>query len=391
LDSVLHNPGFPMTRIRNVLLSAAAAFATLSAASSAKAEAHDEKLSVSRVEVKGDEVVWSIDVALQGLQKVIEFRADPIDLSERQLQEMKGAITQYLGKCLTVEINGREVQAEAGTLEPLYETFIASGEKYIAHARQQFRFRGGAPVKTLKLSLAVFSTLTDRHEAALNVSWGGAPKTFKRTGPFELELTQSRVQPTFWSTGGEFLLWGMHHILIGYDHIAFLLALLLGAQKIGEMIRVVTSFTVAHSITLLLAATDVVRLPSRVTESLIAASIVYVAVENYFIRDAKHRWVLTFAFGLVHGLGFSSVLRERLQDLDSIALPVVSFNLGVELGQISILLVVFPLLAWIRKAPDLTLAERRQRLLVRLGSAPIMLLGLAWLVDRVFRLEKMPF
>src|SRR5262249_4800918 len=197
-------------------------------------------------------------------------------------------------------------------------------------------------------------------------------------------LTQSRVQPTFWSTAGEFLLWGMHHILIGYDHIAFLLALLLGARKIGEMVRVVTSFTVAHSITLLLAATDEIRLPSRVTESLIAASIVYVAVENYFIKDAKHRWMLTFAFGLVHGLGFSSVLRERLQDIDSIAVPVVSFNLGVELGQIAILLVVFPLLAWIRKAPDLTLAERRQRLLVRIGSAPIMLLGLAWLVDRIF-------
>jgi hydrogenase/urease accessory protein HupE len=353
--------------------------------------AHDEKLSVSRVEVRPDEVVWSIDVALQGLQKILEFPADPIDLSERQLQEMKGAITRYLGKCLSLEINGREVQAEAGTLEPVYETFIASGEKYIAHARQQFRFRGGDPVKTVKLSLAVFSTLTDRHEAVLTVSWGGPPKAFKRSGPFELELTQSRIHPTFRNTAGEFLLWGMHHILIGYDHISFLLALLLGARKIGEMIRVVSSFTVAHSITLLLAATDVLRLPPGLTESLIAASIVYVAVENYFINDAKHRWVLSFAFGLVHGLGFSSALRERLQDLDSIAVPVLSFNLGVELGQIAILLVIFPLLAWIRRAPDPTLAERRQRLLVRIGSAPILILGLAWLLDRIFQRHWMPF
>jgi hypothetical protein len=116
-----------------------------------------------------------------------------------------------------------------------------------------------------------------------------------------------------------------------------------------------------------------------------------VAAENYFIKDARFRWVLTFAFGLVHGLGFSSVLRERLQDLPSIALPVVSFNLGVELGQIAILLVVFPVLVWIRKASDEKAADRRQQLLVRIGSAPILLLGAFWLVDRVFQRNWMPF
>src|SRR5437588_12053532 len=107
----------------------------------------------------------------------------------------------------------------------------------------------------------------------------------------------------------------MHDSFDVFDHIAFLMALLLAALRLGDMVRVVTSFTVAHSITLLLAAMNVIRLPGPVTESLIAASIVYVAAENFFIKDARHRWILTFAFGLVHGLGFSSVLRERLQDL----------------------------------------------------------------------------
>jgi hypothetical protein len=183
----------------------------------------------------------------------------------------------------------------------------------------------------------------------------------------------------------------MHHILIGYDHIAFLLALLIGAQRMGEMVRVVTSFTVAHSLTLLLAALDKIRLAPAVTESLIALSIVYVAAENYFLKDGRHRWVLTFAFGLVHGLGFSSVLRERLQDIESIALPVLSFNVGVELGQIAILLVAFPVLTLIRKGPDEESSARRRRLLVRIGSAPIGLLGLAWFVDRAFQLGRMPF
>jgi hypothetical protein len=148
---------------------------------------------------------------------------------------------------------------------------------------------------------------------------------------------------------------------------------------------------VAHSLTLLLAALDKIRLPLPVTESLIALSIVYVAAENYVLKVSRHRWVLTFAFGLVHGLGFSTVLRERLQDLESIALPVVSFNLGVELGQIAILLVAFPILALIRRGADETASARRQRLLVRIGSAPIALLGLAWFLDRAFQKGWMPF
>jgi hypothetical protein len=157
------------------------------------------------------------------------------------------------------------------------------------------------------------------------------------------------------------------------------------------MLKVVTSFTVAHSITLLLAALDVIRVSGAVTESLIAASIVHVAAENYFIKEGGHRWILTFAFGLVHGLGFSSVLRARLQDLGSIAVPVVSFNLGVEVGQIAILLVALPVLIWIRKGSDEAASERRRRRPVRVGSMPILLLGLFWLIDRVFQLNLMPF
>jgi hydrogenase/urease accessory protein HupE len=353
--------------------------------------AHDEKLSISRVDVKDDGIVWTVDVSLVGLEKVITLAGDPLDLTESRFQGMKDDIVAYLRTCMKVEINGELVVPEPGGLEPIYETFVATGEKYIAHARQQFRFKSAAPVKRATLSGGFFKTKTDQHHAVLNISWNGAMRNYSRYGPFELEITPSRIHPTFRSTFGEFLLWGMHHILIGYDHIAFLLALLLGAQKLGEVVRVVTSFTVAHSLTLLLAAKEVITLPSAVTESLIALSIVYVAAENYFIKDARFRWVLTFAFGLVHGLGFSSVLRERLQDLPSIALPIVSFNLGVEFGQVAILLVVFPVLVWIRKASDETAAARRQQLLVRIGSAPILLLGTFWLVDRVFQRNWMPF
>ncbi len=359
-------------------------------AGSAAAWAHDEKYSVSHVEVKGKELVWTVDVPLQGLEKVLKLPADILDLTESQLQGMKGDVVAYLLTCMKVEIDGSFVPPEPGGIKPITEIFFASGERYIAHASQEFRFVAAAPIQRAVLHGMFFAALTDAHHAVMNVTWDGAQNTFSRYGPFELELTASRVHPTFGSTLGEFALWGMRHIFIGYDHIAFLIALLLGAQKLGEMVRVVTSFTVAHSITLLLAALDKIRFPSAVTESLIAASIVYVAAENYFIKDARHRWILTFAFGLVHGLGFSSVLRERLQDLKSLLLPVLSFNLGVELGQIAILLVVFPALAWARRGADEAVRGARQRRLVTIGSAPILLLGAVLLVDRVFQRGWLP-
>ncbi len=363
--------------------------ALLLLASGAAAWAHDEKFSSSRVDVKDDAVVWSVDVSVQAIGTVVPLPANPLDLSEREFEALRPEILRYLKTCMAVKINGVAVEPEPGPTEPVRETSVTSGEKYIAHFWQSFRYRAPSRPATVSLSGAFFSTRTGEHHAILVVSWDGAKRSFSRYGPFDLELTALRVRPTFWSTSGEFIVWGMHHIFIGYDHIAFLLALLLAARRLGELVRIATSFTVAHSITLLLAAQGVITWPAAVTESLIAASIVYVAAENYFIREAKYRWVLTFLFGLVHGLGFSSVLRERLQDLDAIVLPVVSFNVGVELGQIAILLVTFPILARIRKAPTEEASARRHRLLVRIGSAPILILGTFWLADRVFQMGWM--
>ncbi len=340
--------------------------------------------------MKPNEVLWTVDVGVAGLEKVVRLPAGELELTAAELQDSKSDIVAYLQECLKVDINGNTVEGEPGALEALYAT-SATGQKYISYARLHFRYPSTTEVKRVQLSARLFLTVIKNHQAAIIVSWAGVQKIFTKYGPFELDLTAGRLNPTILGTAAEFILWGMHHIFIGYDHIAFLLALLLAAQRLGDMLRVVTSFTVAHSITLLLAALDLIRLPGAVTESLIAASIVYVAAENFFIKDGRYRWMLTFAFGLVHGLGFSSVLRERLQDLQSIAVPVVSFNLGVELGQITILLIALPVLMLIRRAPDDKARERRQWWLIRIGSVPIFLLGSFWLVDRVFQLGLMPF
>jgi len=178
-----------------------------------------------------------------------------------------------------------------------------------------------------------------------------------------------------------FFLLGIEHIVTGYDHLLFLAALLLVAKSFREAAAVVTFFTVAHSITLSLAALDVVRLPSSIVEPAIAASIVYVGVENLI---GKHLFVwraaVTFAFGLVHGLGFASVLREvGLGSTDvGVAMPLLKFSVGLETGQLAIAAVLLLALLKLKKQPWFD--ERW----VQAGSIAVALIGLYWLITRVF-------
>jgi hydrogenase/urease accessory protein HupE len=350
---------------------------------------HDEKRSFSRVAVGPGGVEWTIELPTEGLAKVLKLPAEPLELVDEDLPDLRAELEAYLARAVALAADGKAVPLKVSGLDPVRELHLASGKPYIAHVRVKLSGAMGEP-SVVVLSAALFATVTDAHKAAFQVQWAGRQRVWSRSGPFELEISRQDVAPTFLGTVGVFLLWGMEHIFIGADHIAFLLALLLAASKMGEMVRIVTSFTVAHSLTLLLASLDVIRLAPALTEAMIAASIVYVAVENLVLKETRHRWVLTFVFGLVHGLGFSGVLREKLEGLDGILLPVVSFNFGVELGQVAILLVVFPLLALVRRAPEVEAVARRQRLLVRLGSVPILLLGAGWLADRIFGLGLMP-
>ncbi len=143
---------------------------------------------------------------------------------------------------------------------------------------------------------------------------------------------------------GRYLEAGIAHIFLGYDHIAFLAAVVLWARRLWPVVKVVTAFTIAHSITLSLAALDIVRIPSSLIEPAIAASIVYVAAENFLSRDIDKRWRDTFGFGLIHGFGFASALQEFGLPRTALIPALASFNLGVEIGQIVIVSLVVPAL-----------------------------------------------
>ena len=154
------------------------------------------------------------------------------------------------------------------------------------------------------------------------------------------------------SSFSQFLKLGIEHILRGYDHLLFLLALLIVSRDWLSSFKIITCFTIAHSITLAVATLNLVQLPSRFVEPLIAVSIIYVGVENVLRRGDPHgRWLLTFAFGLIHGFGFAAVLREMGVGSreGGVAMPLFAFNLGVEVGQIMIAAVALPLIWHLRK------------------------------------------
>jgi len=174
---------------------------------------------------------------------------------------------------------------------------------------------------------------------------------------------------------------GIRHIWTGYDHLLFLFGLLLVTRNFASAVKIITCFTIAHSITLAVATLSLVHVSSRIVEPLIAASIVYVGVENLFRGDdPKGRWILTFAFGLIHGFGFASVLRELGVGANggSIGVPLVSFNLGVEIGQIVIAGLILPVIWKLRANPWFL------RRWVPVGSVAVTLLGSYWFVQRVW-------
>jgi hydrogenase/urease accessory protein HupE len=170
---------------------------------------------------------------------------------------------------------------------------------------------------------------------------------------------------------------GIEHILTGYDHLVFILGLVLARARLRALLSVITAFTVAHSITLALAVLGVWAPSSRIVEPAIALSIAYVGVENFFVKDASKRWRITFPFGLIHGFGFAGALREIALPRSAVPAALVSFNLGVEAGQLAVLAVLLPLLFLLRGRTWF------EPLGVRLVSGAVAVAGGIWFVARV--------
>ncbi len=221
----------------------------------------------------------------------------------------------------------------------------------------------------------LFDALGASYHTIANIQWPGGSQQFV----FLFNVREVRVSVSEGVTTrgiGSFFLLGIEHILTGYDHLLFLLALILRGGNIWSLLKIITAFTLAHSITLALAALNIVTLPERLVEATIALSIAYVAAENLFMRHtASHRWAVAFIFGLMHGFGFSNVLRELGLPKEGLVWALLNFNLGVETGQAIAVVVAVPLLMWLRRF-------RWEPRAVAAVSAVVLVVGLTLFVER---------
>lgn len=242
-----------------------------------------------------------------------------------------------------------------------------------------------ASTEKLEVDLSPFFVVDQRHEAIVTLN-GGEPVIVRAARP-RITIESSTTSLLGW------IGYGMHHIYDGRDHICFVLALLLVLvlrkrddwelrplrETIAPTAKIVTSFTVAHSLSLIAASLGWVALPSQLVESMIAISIAYTAVEDVLVPDTRWRFLLAFGFGLIHGMGFASALAELLPS-DHVVGPLLLFNLGVELGQLTIVLGILPIF-WL--ACRVAGATRYRSTVMPALAAIIFALGIVWLIERL--------
>lgn len=340
-------------------------------------EAHEVNLITARVALSPDRTV-SAELGLKGSDvdrligtKIYDARRDAVDPAA--VEAAKPAILAYMGTHLAVAGGARACSAGNAAI-------LADGDGIV--------YRNSFACANVTGDIVYRSTvLTEKDRAARQVVLiaQGRSETQALLDADNTTVTLSTAPPSLSSTMQRYLITGVEHIFLGYDHVAFLVATVLWARRLLPVVKIVTAFTIAHSLTLSLAALNVLVIPSRIVEPAIAASIVFVAVENFFSRDIDRRWRVAFLFGLIHGFGFAGALREIGLPPDAIVPALAAFNVGVEIGQIAIVALLLPVLGVLDRV---TAAGRekpaRAARLVYATSAMIGVLGGYWLLTRVF-------
>lgn len=354
---------------RPLLFCAALVFIILAAVS---AFAHDPGLSAIDLRLDGDRLKAHLAFARADIEMLVAIDAnrdgqitpDELNAARAQLDALgRGAIEISIDgqQIFPSEITTTADRSNAINFQMVFPDAVGG--------RLQLR---SILISKLAFGHKQFLTLRGENDEA-----AGARLLDAKSNVYDLDLAAFAASHERPQTFRGFLLLGIEHILLGFDHLAFLLALLIAGGTLREAAKIITSFTVAHSITLALATLNVVNLPPGIVEPLIAASIIYVGLENIFRREIKRRWRLTFAFGLIHGFGFATVLRELgIGANGGAVVPLLSFNLGVELGQIAIAALVLPLIRQLRQQPSFVIRY------VPACSILIALAGGYWLIER---------
>jgi hypothetical protein len=358
------------------------------------AYAHKPSDSYLALTVDGSVVTGQWDIALRDLDFAIGLDANgDAQITWGEVRAKHADIDAYALSHLNLAVAGKICPAQVtGNLI----------DDHTDGAYTVLRFRADCPntPTALQVKYTLFFDVDPQHKGLLRLQYQG----YSRTAVFSPENAAQQFilsQPGKLNQFLDYSREGVWHIWIGFDHILFLLALLLPAVAFRDgdvwravdgfrpaflgVLKIVTAFTVAHSITLTLATLGVVSLPSRWVEATIAASVVIAALNNVFPVFTEGRWAMAFSFGLIHGFGFASVLTDLGLPRDTLALALVGFNLGVETGQLAIVACFLPVAFLLRN----TMFYRR--FVLTGGSLVIVGLASIWLIERAFDMKLLPF
>ena len=352
------------------LVRAAAVLAALLIAG--PASAHPAPFSYVDIHVQPAGV--DVQVVVHAFDLVHELQlasTDPL-LDPATLARLADRITGLLRARVAVEIDGRRnVPLIWATPEPL-----ADRPSVRLRARHDMRAIAG------RVALAgVLFPYDPQHQTFVNFYESGSLRgqAILAYGDGQAEYFSGTRQGTL-AVLRKFVPAGFHHILIGPDHLLFLFGLMLLGGSLRRLVLVVSAFTLAHSVTLTLAALDILNPPARIIEPAIALSIVYVGADNLLVRGGRDlRGWIAFGFGLIHGFGFANVLREMDLPGTALAWSLFSFNLGIEIGQLIVVVAVASLLAALRHRSETT-----GRRVAFAGSLAVMAAGAFWFIQRVF-------
>ena len=354
------------------------------------AYAHKASDSYLHLSASGATIDAQWDIALRDLDVALNLDANGDgQLTWGEVRQAQSRIVRYALGNLQLSAAGALCVPRAG--EPLIDDH-SDGAYFVL----RFTARCVQPVQALQLDYQLFSMLDAGHRGLVNLTLG--PRVFTAVlGPANPRARFSAAEASSWREFAGYLRTGVEHIWSGFDHLLFLFSLLLPAvllraerhwqpqtalaPALKEVLQVVTAFTVAHSLTLGLATFGVVRLPSRISESAIALSVVIAALNNVVPVVRHRRWIVAFAFGLIHGFGFANVLADLGLPRNALTLALVGFNLGVEAGQLAIVMLFMPVAFLLRE----TLFYRRY--LIVGGSGAIAMVAALWLVERAFDLK----
>jgi hydrogenase/urease accessory protein HupE len=340
-------------------------------------------LSLPRAAVAHPVPFSYLDLRLQGntlegalVAHIFDLAHDlKIEPAERLLDpavasQQSRAIADLFASRLSIAADGR-------TIVPQWSDAEAVADRQSLRLRFNSRLASAPGIVSVN---AVLFPYDPNHQTFLNVYEREAlTQAILDRGRTRFEYYPGTTQGVF-AVVRRFVPAGVHHILIGPDHLLFLVGLLLLGGSVRRLAVIVTSFTIAHSITLSLAALNIVTPPARIIEPAIALSIVYVGADNLLIRGGRdvRPWI-AFAFGFIHGFGFANVLREMDLPARALGWSLFSFNVGVEIGQLLVVAAVASALAALRSR-----SEAASRQLAVAGSVVVMAAGAFWFIQRVF-------